>query len=733
MLAAVAVYRPSLEAPFLFDDTPAIVDNRSIRHLWPPGEALSPPADAAGATGRPLVNLSLAVNYALGGLAVRGYHVMNLCLHLLATLTLWGVLRRTWRLKTVGLPLLSRQSLATADVGRPAVEARRQAPALHIAVEPLAFACALLWTVHPLLTESVTCVVQRTEVLGGLFYLLTLYCFIRSAGVGRVSDPPSRPVKDRSYLTWSVFSVLACLLGMASKEIVATAPLLVLLYDRTFVAGTFRAAWRQRKRFYGALAATWILLAWLMGHAAQRAGTVGFGLGVNPWEYLLTQCRALTLYLKLSFWPHPLVVDYGAAVVKDLREVWPQGLLVVALLLVTLRALWRWPVLGFIGAAFFVILAPSSSFVPLVTQTMAEHRMYLPLAAVIVLAVVSLHSLAGRYSIVVCLLVAAVLGAVTVQRNREYCDDLTVWAGVVAVQPDNARAHMGLGAACYKRGDLISAMHHYEESRRLEPRAGQIYYDLGLVLDRLDRPEEAAKLFAQAVQRVPAFAPAQAELGEALLKQGRMEEAIDHLQLAVTRAPELTAAHNSLGRALAAAGRLPEAIATYETALKSNPELADLHFNFALVLGTAGRGDDALSQYQEAVRLKPAHAQAQLNLGIMLAQRGRLDDALVHLRAAARLQPKSAEAHANLGIVLAEMGRAAEAVGNYETALRLRPDYAVAHYNVGNALIQLRRWPEAKRHFAEAVRLAPDFTAAREMLERLRSLPEASPGASDEK
>jgi tetratricopeptide (TPR) repeat protein len=698
VLAGVVVYQNSLEAPFLFDDTPAIVDNRSIRHLWPPGEALSPPANAAGATGRPLVNLTLAVNYALGGLAVRGYHVMNLCLHLLATLTLWGVLRRTWR--------------------RPALQVRFGPD-----TELLAGCAALLWAVHPLLTESVTCVVQRTEVLGGLFYLLTLYGFIRSVGVGRVSDPPSRPVKDRSYLTWSMFSVLACLLGMASKEIVATAPLLVLLYDRTFVAGTFREAWRRRKIFYGALAATWILLAWLMGHAAQRAGTVGFGLGVSPWEYLLTQCRALTLYLKLSFWPHPLVVDYGVAVVKDVREVWPQGLIVVALLLVTLRALWRRPVLGFIGAAFFVILAPSSSFVPLVTQTMAEHRMYLPLAAVIVLAVAGLHNLFGRHTAAVCLLLAAVLGAVTMQRNGEYCDDLAVWSGVIVVQPDNARAHIGLGAAYYNRGDLAAAMPHYEESRRLEPRAGQIYYDLGLVMDKLDRPEEAAKYFAQAVKLVPAFAPAQAELGDELIRQGRMEEAIQHLQIAVTSAPDLTAARNSLGRALAGAGRMAEAIAIYETALKGNPGFADLHFNLALALVSAGRADAAFAQYTEAVRLKPAHAEARLNLGIMLAQRGRLNEALVQLHEAARLRPKSAEAQANLGIALAETGRVTEAVGSYEAALRLRPDYAVAHYNLGNALIQLQRWPEAKRHFAEAVRLAPDFAAAREMLERMQAVP----------
>jgi len=156
VLAGLWAYSNTFSAPFFFDDVPAIVDNPSIRHLGAIGEVLSPSgSDGSGVAGRPLVNLSLALNYAWGGLDVRWYHAFNLIVHLLAGLTLFGIVRRT----------LDRRG--------------------NIQSVALAWVIAVIWTVHPLLTESVTCVIQRTESLMGLFYLLTLYCFIRGLGGAR--------------------------------------------------------------------------------------------------------------------------------------------------------------------------------------------------------------------------------------------------------------------------------------------------------------------------------------------------------------------------------------------------------------------------------------------------------------------------------------------------------------------------------------------------------------------
>ncbi len=256
----------------------------------------------------------------------RGYHIFNLIVHTLGSLALFGLVRRT---------LL-----------QPALRAR-----FGSAATPLALAVALLWAVHPLLTEAVTYVVQRAESLMGLFYLLTLYCFIRGTksasdtpGAGRRRSPAAAPtLMDRRRKVWLLAAVGTCALGMATKEVMVSAPLLVLLYDRTFVAGSWRDAWAQRKGFYLSLGATWLLLGWLVLGTENRGGTAGLGLGDSVWTYALTQTRAIVLYLKLALWPHPLVFDYGTEAIEHLADALPFALVIALLIASAAVALWRWP------------------------------------------------------------------------------------------------------------------------------------------------------------------------------------------------------------------------------------------------------------------------------------------------------------------------------------------------------------------------------------------------------
>ena len=415
-------YHNSLQGVFLFDDDTSIVQNTTIRRLWPVWTALSPPPRAT-VEGRPLVNLSLAINYAFGGVRVWGYHALNVATHILAGLTLFGIVARTLR--------------------QPALRERFGRAAL-----PLALTIALIWVVHPLQTESVTYVIQRAETLMGLFYLLTLYCAIRGAD-------------SASANLWYSASVVACLLGMACKEVMVSAPLMVLLYDRTFLSGTFAQAWRQRWRLYVGLAATWILLGCLVASTHNRSGSTGYGTTVAWQAYGLTQLRAVVLYLKLSVWPDPLVFDYGDGLAHSVSEVASSAFIVAILLVGTLVALRRWPVLGFVGVWFFVILAPTTSVMPVVTQTMAEHRMYLSLAGVVALVVVGAFELGKRLfskrpgGVVACVSAGAVVvlfGHLTIQRNQTYHSVLAMWSDTVAKWPNNSRAQNNVGEALLDTG-----------------------------------------------------------------------------------------------------------------------------------------------------------------------------------------------------------------------------------------------------------------------------------------
>ncbi|MBN1866953.1 tetratricopeptide repeat protein [Candidatus Sumerlaeota bacterium] len=544
VLAAIAAYHNSLSVPFVFDDRWSIVDNPSIRDLWTT-EVLSPPRLSA-TIGRPLVNVSLAANFALGGMRVWGYHVFNLAVHVCAGLALFGLVRRT---------LL-----------RPGTPAR-----FSNAATRLAFLAALLWVVHPLQTESVTCVIQRAESMVGLFYLLTLYCFVRSA------ESPRRGL-------WQTLAVLACLLGMASKELMVSAPLIVLLYDRTFVAGSFREAWARRRRFYLCLAATWIPLACLVvGMGGTRNRAAGFGTGVAWWQYALTQCKAIVLYLRLCFWPHPLIVDYGNDLVKNPAVVAPDMAALVALIAATLVALVRRPAWGFVGAWFFVILAPSSSVVPLATQTIAEHRMYLPVASVVVSVVLYAQVLLGRRSWIVVLIVATILGALTIRRNDDYRTEIAIWCDTLAKRPDNARAHSNLGGALIRAHCFQEAIEAFREALRLDPEYYPARHGWGVALQRMGRTPAAAEQFEAALRlrRVTGQAHAQilVDLGIALAEMGGLEEGVRRFEESLRIDPKSDSARNNLGVVLVRLGRLREAEAQIAEALRLNPDNPEAQAN----------------------------------------------------------------------------------------------------------------------------------------------------------
>lgn len=523
VVAAVVAYHNSLTGPFIFDDFNAIVENPHICRLWPIADAMSAPPQAS-VDGRPVVALSLAVNYALGGFNVTGYHLFNLAVHIGSALLLFGIVRRT----------------------------RSAGPWLALAV-------ATIWVAHPLATEAVNYVVQRTELLMAFFLLLTLYCFIRG---------------------WYVGSVVACAVGMGCKEVMVVAPVLVWLYDRTFVGGTIR----QRAGYYAALAATWLVLA-AWGLNAPRAESLGFATGsVGPLDYLKTQAGVILHYLRLAVWPTPLVVDYYD---------WPVGwtptavLTVAALVAGTAWAVWWRSRLGFVGAWFFLILAPSSSVVPIATELAAERRMYLPLAAIVVVIAVIVSR---WWSVRVWLAVAAVVALVagTIRRNEDYRSEARILADTVVKLPGNARARVNLGVALVKAGRVKAGIGQCREALRWKPGYDYAHYNLGV----------------------------------ALAIQGQPAEARDEFVAALRRSPGSAAAHLNLGRVLAQLGDLPGAARELGEGVRLQPGDCEARCDYGSALAQQGRLAEALAQFQEAVRLDPANARAAKLLAITRSRSG---------------------------------------------------------------------------------------------------------------
>ena len=472
--AIAAAYLNSLHGAFVWDDIPTIVQSTSFEHL---ATVFDHPAGLNTTSGRPLVSLSLAVNYALGGRNPVGFHVFNVLVHMAAALALYGIVRR--------LALLPRWAgrFARHSTG-------------------LALGVAAVWALHPLQTQAVAYVIQRAESLMGLCYLLTLYCFIRGAETttGPLTTGQGGPLVRRLWsggpVVWYACSVAACALGMTAKEVMVSAPVVVLLFDRTFLAGSFRRALASKRLFYSALFGTWLILFWLVASlGGDRGGSTGGFSAHAAWvPYWLTQFPAIATYLKLAFFPHPLIFQYGTFWLPDAAAALPAALVVVPLLGLTVVALVRWPAAGFFGFWFFAILAVTS-VVPGTVDMIVEHRMYVALAPLWILVAAGLYLWRPRPALVVLGAAALAFGAATVDRNRDYRSPLALWTDNVAKRPGNALARYNLAASLMREpGRTAEAQAQLETAVRLQPDLSMAHYNLALLLAR--QPDQVDRAIA---------------------------------------------------------------------------------------------------------------------------------------------------------------------------------------------------------------------------------------------
>jgi tetratricopeptide (TPR) repeat protein len=640
---AFAAYANALQNPFLLDDADAIVANPHIRSLWPIGEVLTAPVQSPVA-GRPLISLLLALNYAWGGLSPAGYHAFNLVVLWTSAVVLFAFVRRT--LSLPGIP----------------DDLRGAGPMLAAIV-------AGLWMLHPLQTELVNYATQRSESVMGLLYLGTLYASLRAMVSGRTG--------------WALLAGVLCALGMASKESMATAPVMVLLFDAVFVSGSPGRALRSHPRLYAVLAATWILLAVLIA-GGPRSRSAGFSAGVSPWTFALNEAPIIVTYLTLAVWPHPLVADYGPVRAVTISDTAPAGALILVLLVATAVALWKRPRIGFLAAAVFVTLAPTSSIVPIATEVGAERRMYLPLAALVTLAVLAafrwwpdrrggrrIHWLGALPA------GAAALGlvyvAVTFQRNGDYREPERLWRQTIAAHP-HGRAHYNLGIALKARGLRDEALAEY---RLAAADHFQAHYAIGFELDEAGRDVEAAAEYREFLRRagndvrVP---DAWILLGRVLAREREWADAESAFRRALSMRPRNPEATGQLADLLLAQQRYPEAVQAYQAFLTLAPANAAGYDNLGLAFVGVERHTDAVRAFERAMALEPNNVQTRLHHGLALMAIERLDEAIAEYRLVLRTWPENITALDALATALAAQGHRREAIELFEWALRLDPD-----------------------------------------------------------
>lgn len=577
ILVVAGVYANSLSGPFVFDDRGTVLDNHSIESLTS-ADVLRAPTEVPTA-GRPVVNVLFALNYAAAGRAVTGYHIVNIALHAACALMLFALVRRL-----------------TQD-------------------EWAALASALLFGVHPLATEVVNYVTQRTESTMALCMLITLWAAVRAHDT-------------RRNIRWRWLAIAACALGMASKETMVVAPVLVVLMDRAFFFGSFTDGWRTRRSLYLGLAATWLVLIGLQ-LTSPRTMSAGFTAhDADVWTYLLNQAAIIPRYFMLVIWPSTLALYYGSPVALTLADVWPRALLLLALLAGSVELWLKAPRLGWLAAVVWLTLAPTSSIVPIATEVGAERRMYLALMAILVGLVVLVRRYTAseshqRLAALAGLVCVVVLGARTIARNQDYASALTLAQTTVDAWPSPGGRSM-LGTELANAGRLSEA----ETQLRLaaDQHAPARYY-LGTVLEAQGREDEAIAQYRQFVDGQPG--------------------ALDQVRLARAQLAGIYARRQAW----------PEARDQYRVMVQASPDDAALRLVFAGTLVRTADFAEAVVHYQRYLTMAPSDTRGMTGLAIALSSLGRHDDAIVLFRRVVDLEPDNAAARDNLLRAMAAAGR----------------------------------------------------------------------------
>ncbi|MBL8730395.1 MAG: tetratricopeptide repeat protein [Planctomycetes bacterium] len=632
LCAGVVAWWGVWRGEFLFDDGPAIEENQALQagDWWGAafGETHQPLAN------RPLSCVSLVIDLALFGPGPFGPHLTNLLLHLGNALLLLATLRRV-----LLAPNLAGRFTASGATA-------------------LATAVAAVWVVHPLAGDAVAYATQRSTLLFSGFFLLALHASVR-ADVARTAAGAGR---------WRLLVWVAVAGGMASKEEMVAAPLLLVLFERAFLVSSW-SAMRARIGRYLALACTWVVLGACVTLGPGNS-TVGFHTEsrIGPHEWLMTQAGVVAQYLRLSLWPHPLRGAYDWDIVRTLGPCVLPGLVVVALLVGTAACWRRWPWWGWLGAMFFLLLAPTSTILPIDTEVVAERRAYLPMLFPIVTLLVAgrgwLQAGIGQATrwlgpaVVVAILVA--LTSVTRGRVAVYADGPTFWADAFANRDPASRSFLASQLLC-SHATMLCRQGRFDEANLLfdeamqcaRPSAITRMYHATSLQQRGDSDAAIAAL-RQLVHEYPAEGSVFGELGSALMRtyqpgrwaedDARLVEAESVLRRAVALRPGRASYWNSLGNVLSARGRLAEAEPAYRRSTELTTDHPEVYFRRAAVLEQLGRGDEAAPMFARLLAARPGDVALRLRLAEIDVGRRDFAAARALLAEVLTLDPQNARA-----------------------------------------------------------------------------------------
>lgn len=546
-LILLTLWQGALDADFVLDDHPVIVEQE--------GHMLGPEGVARALEGeRPVAGLTFVLDARLRGMSPRGWHWSNLLIHLAAALTLFELVRRSTSV------VLDRSGLGTTS-GRPALA--------------VAFVTSLVWAMHPVQTEVVSYVVQRSEALAALFTFLTLFWLVIAFERGRT-------------LVWTLLAVVTTCLALGSKASAICLPPILLLLDWGVLEGDLKSAIRRRWPLHLTVwclgltyAASELLFGDLLNATPDQAVGVGLGVrGQTAITYLLAQFEAVPVYLGMIVWPRELLIDR-----LDQTGTWSIAVLpgmgfILVWIAVGTAGLLRHRWWGALMLMAILAIMPTSSFIP-VSDVIVEHRLYLPLAALAVLLVGGLYGLLIMTKnrgftpgwlppALVCLVFAAILSLSAIRvhaRNLDYASPENLWAQAMEADSGSLRARINYSSELLRQGRAGEALPIIEEVISISPSNLQARINAGIALVAMDQPVAALEHLQIAEETYAGHPSMHAALGDARRALGDLDSAEQHFRRVIDRQPSDARTRLVLANVLQEQGRPDEAMACQERAI----------------------------------------------------------------------------------------------------------------------------------------------------------------------
>jgi tetratricopeptide (TPR) repeat protein len=647
--ATLAVFGGAMLCKFVnYDDPAYITSNLDLRHGLTLRSVEWAFTTGAASNWHPLTWLSHLADVEFFGMEPAWHHLTSVLLHTINGVLLFLILRRTtgafWRSAFV----------------------------------------AALFALHPMRVESVAWVSERKDVLSTMFWMLTVWAYVRYA------DDLKSEISNFKFFYG--LSLVFFGLGLMSKPMLVTLPFVLLLLDYWPLARWRRGVGMlvaEKIPFLLLAAASSVVTFWVQRQGGAVASITGVPLGARLGNAFVSYVR----YLAKIFWPARLSVLYP----YPHSGYWPWWEVAGAVALLAAITVWvirrarAQPYLA-VGWFWFVgMLVPAIGLVQVGIQSMADRYTYVASVGVFIMVAWEANELIKTQRWILGTAAALAVGAcvvLTPLQVAHWRTSDTLFQRAVQVTDDNYLAYNNLGFELSNQGEHEKAMTYFQKSLAINPQYDEAHNNLGFSLAAL----------------------------------GRYPEATNEYIKALSLNPRLTEAHNNLGIALGHLGLADAGMHEYQVALEENPRHAGAHNNYGVALALRGRLDDAIVQFRLALASQEDYLSAHSDLGNALAMKGDLEGAIREYEYCLKLDPKDPQVRNNLGNALSQQGKLAAAAAQYEMALSLKPDNPQAHFNLGYCLARQGRLEAAKEQYTLALQQQPDYPEARRQLESLKGV-----------